>query len=88
LGKGIACPFIWQSQGNVTKPSKSSANYKSESAHRYVPSSGFAIVYALLAKKTKPLSGWKKMLRAYSGPALFSVNLYSMTWRDDPRLLI
>ena len=59
---------------------------QSESAHRYVPSSGFAIVYAALGEKDKAFVWLEKdVTERTPRPALFSVNPVFDDLRDDPR---
>jgi tetratricopeptide (TPR) repeat protein len=59
---------------------------ESESAHRYVTSAGFAIVYAALGEKDKAFVWLEKdVAERASRPPFFSVNPVFDDLRDDPR---
>ena len=59
---------------------------QSESARRYVPSSGLAVVFGALGEKDKAFAWLEKdVTERTPRPALFSVNPVFDDLRDDPR---
>lgn len=59
---------------------------ESESAHRYVPSSGLAVVFAALGEKDEAFAWLEKdVTERTPRPPLFSVNPVFDDLRDDPR---
>jgi TolB-like protein/Tfp pilus assembly protein PilF len=72
--------------GQRIDASKMLGELQLESAHRYVPSSGFAIVYAALGEKDKAFAWLEKdVAERTPRPPLFSVNPVFDDLRDDPR---
>jgi tetratricopeptide (TPR) repeat protein len=65
--------------GQRGEASKMLGELQSESEHRYVPSTGFAIVYAALGEKDKAFAWLEKdVIERTPRPVLFSVNPVSM----------
>jgi hypothetical protein len=79
----IACAYIFWPRGKNAAPI---GELESESAHRYVPSAGLAVVFAALGEKDKAFAWLEKdVTERTPRPPLFSVNPVFDDLRDDPR---